>query len=340
MVLIALLLSFNLFAEDELPKLDRMFKNSEYENVIYEVDDYEPSAKTLEYKALAQEKLNEIDNAIKTYTKILRDYYLASNKKLIEAKLKNTPLDISISDTEAMVLIYKHLSILYVKKYEKTHHLIKSHIVDKAKRKALFVISLLEKLDEEGEASEVLKVRVEEHQKYIDSYTYHQSYYAFLSLISWQNKMDLVKNDNSQTSEVLSTVIGNCPGLGVKWRNTYYSWFVENCFVLAKANASTIEGDLEYNQSSVNVFGLFGGPGVNFENLASDLVVGMSLNYLYAKSAFDDASTASLEDKDFLRFGFTLRSQWNYQKFGFALAIGKIFKNESSLFQLTTSYEF
>ena len=119
MVLIALLLSFNLFAEDELPKLDRMFKNSEYENVIYEVDDYEPSAKTLEYKALAQEKLNEIDNAIKTYTKILRDYYLASNKKLIEAKLKNTPLDISISDTEAMVLIYKHLSILYVKKYEK-----------------------------------------------------------------------------------------------------------------------------------------------------------------------------------------------------------------------------
>lgn len=345
-ILILLLLSLPIMSQDSLDKMEFLYKNSDFENLLIEIDDYEEvdwdkDYLVLEYKALAKEKLGEIDEAIKIYIKLLKKKYIKENKAYVRSILNKQPLDLAFEGRERMFFYYSKLGSLYVNKYESLNYLSSLKERNKIKKQArLFILLLRSNEGYDKELPEYLHSKIQEQDKKIESYHYFKSYYVYLSFISWQHKMKFIKNSSNASSDLLSTTVGSCTGFGVRKKNEYFDFNFENCFIIASANASTLYGTQSFIQNKVGVKGIFGGPGVYFENIAEDLSVGLSLNYLYASHDYDHPAGTEIRDRNYLRFGYALKSRWDIGKIGFTMSIGKIFRNESSIFQLLVGYYF
>lgn len=331
--------------EEELSTLEVLFKDEKYVELLSEMDDLEDELTMendyafFELKAYTLERLGRKKEALEIFTKLLKVRFPKETKEFVKS-IKKKSFSFDFENAESMKRYLFKVAEIYTELYTDVNLGVKEEDRIKKQRKALAYAKLVEMVKDENSTADQLFEKIDQHEKELSLHDYSFQFYPYLSFLSFQDYITLSKTDNSASSKILNTVSSSCTGLGFRWINISHEWNIENCYLIGSTTAETDEGSLSYSQSSVPVSGFYGGAGYMNHSFAENLSFGGQLNYLYRSGQWDEPSGTKIEEKSYLRLGFSLRTSWEVGDFGFVASIGKIFENKSSTFLLLTKYHF
>lgn len=343
LVMLTLMMSTSLcLAADNFDDLDILYKLNDYENLLGEIGDldgditYKDDFKVYELKALVFESNKLYEKAVDIYRNLIKTNFKNETNALLRLIKKKEKKGREFP--RRMFFYYVKIAENYTKLYESL-----PENYDRFKRAGLRAkigsyLKITRTLDETNDTVMRLYNRLEEKDKVISDNKYLFHSFVFLSVVSWQDYFKV--SNGAETAKVLNTTLGSCTGGGVGWVNIKYEWLLSGCLLLGKSTANTDEGDINFSQSKVSVSGNLVEIGVMTKAFADDLSFGIFTNILTRKGEWDTASGYTLSETSYTRIGYALKTKWNVGPWSFSMGLGKVFKNESSLLQIATIYNF
>lgn len=328
--------------------LNYLFKLGEYEELLSEIEDIEEekklnlikNKKLYEYKAVALERSGDTSDAIKIYKNLLNANYRHVNNKYMKAALKRKKINLNVKNKDELEYYYRKLSELYIKQFEKIHRGIERKNWRKFRTRAMVFSIMYGLVNDKTEIAESFLEKIKTHESYLNSFNYESNYYIYMSLISFQDNLELKKKNSSIEANVLNTTIGSCTGVGKRWKNDYDEINIHLCYLLASSSVYTSGGSLVYQADGIAVNGFYGGVDYLFSPANSDIAYGGTLDILSRSGAWEDPDDAEFLEKSYTRFGVSLKTKWSVGSYSFVISMGRIFKNESTLFFLSSQYNF
>jgi len=197
-----------------------------------------------------------------------------------------------------------------------------------------FLKSVLEKLEyretEVDQASEELKA----HYVYLEAKKYRLKKKAFLDFVSWQTQATL--SGPFEKTALLANNLGYQAGFGFNLENSFWSFGTELAGLFGSGGISSITGLIDYQQSSVPVFGgrisLSGAWVVS----SSGSLLGIRTSAQYFKQTLTTPSTAgySIQQDKALSFTATLFTQWRYDRYYFETEFGRYIARPSTIWSM------
>lgn len=331
-----LLFAYTVTKANTYSELDLKYKLRDFDSILEEIDDieedldYKQNAKIFELKALALEEKKNFPEAIRIYQKLIKANYSKYIRYLKSKKEFKFP--------KRMFFYYLKTAELFVDYYidlPESYSLSKRRGVRKKIRSYLAVVK---KMDETNDSVAKVFDRMKQFDTHLRSLEYNRSYFVYTSIVSWQNFFKV--SDGTREAKVLSTVIGNCLGGGASWSNIKYDWVMQGCYFSGKSTATTENQAITYEQAQVPVSGFLAEAGWMTKSFAEDVSLGIFLDILSQRGEWDTKGSFELSETDYTRAGYTLKTKWDVSSFSFLISAGRIFKNQSYLFQLQTSYNF
>lgn len=332
--------SHSLYAS-EVGQMMSLLLMERYDEVLelYDELDEEEQANDniLTFKAQAHEGLDEVDDAIKTYRRLLLKYS-AVNKQVINAMKEDNKIE--LPPHNKIVFAYYRSAILYYKKYLQTNARTPPDERNSILSRAAFYSRVATFLGANTDAIDSLQTQVQSIHENELAQTIKTSTYAFLSYVSWQDHVTLIDDSNKDKIALLNTTTGSCTGAGHLWRNDRHEYSLDLCYIMGKSTVSSTRNDFSFTQNSVSVQGILAHASVYWSLFADDLSLGLALPILARSGKWRAPSGFSFEEKSYIRLGLTTSIKWALGPVMFKTSFGKIFDNKSSLLQLAISYEF
>lgn len=335
---LCLLSSSLLLKASTYEELDLTYKLQDIDTLIEEISDieedlnYKQDAKIFELKALAFENKKEYTAAIKIYQKLIRNNF-RKETRFIRKKMPT-----GYQFPKRMFYYYLKTAELYVNFYINLPNSYSLKSRKNVRKKIKSYLRVVKRMDETSDSVAKIDQKMRTRDAELKSLEYLRNYFVYTSIASWQNYFKI--SSSSSTSKVLSTVIGNCTGAGVDWSNVKYEWIVQGCYFSGKSSAASENEAITYSQSQVPVSGYLLEAGWMTKEFAEDVSIGIFLDILSQSGEWDTKTGFELDDTDYTRSGYSLKTKWDVNKFSFYISLGRIFKNESYIFQLQSAYNF
>ena len=316
--------------------LDLKYKLQDIDGVLEDIDDieeklsYRRNAKLFELKALALEEKKNYAGAIKIYQKLIRSNY-SKYTKYLRSKRK-------IRFPKRMFFYYLKTAELFVDYYVELPETYSLKSRQSVRIKIRQYLAIVKRMDQTNDMVARIHEKMRSRDEYLRSIQYENEYFIYTNIVSWQNYFKIT--DGTNESDVLSTVIGNCIGGGVNWSNIKYEWILQGCYFLGSSTATSENEAITYKQAEVPVTGYLAEAGWMTKSFAEDVSLGIFLDVLSQSGEWDTKDGFKLKDTDFTRFGYSLKTKWDISALSFYISLGRIFENESYIFQLQASYNF
>ena len=294
----------------------------------------------LERLAISFERREKFKEAIEVYRKIITNFNKPAHDKVITTPAGS--LEASAYERTKLPLYYYKLAFLKTQLFGKTHEYSPDNERIRFKKNAEGFIALSRKVKVDDGDLKLLEELLQEKMKRDENMQYKGSLYATLDVLSWQDRVILVSNGTGEKSNLLSTAIGSCVGLGRKWENVKYEFDLEGCFAVATATISSENKAINYQQSSVSVKGVIAGPGMYFKTFSENVLLGVHLPVKYRQGDWTnpDETLYSFEKLKTIEMGYFLQSKIKVKKISLRTRIGKVFPNPGSIWSIGAIYDF
>jgi tetratricopeptide (TPR) repeat protein len=243
----------------------------------------------------------------RNYAKARSNFQKAINKQYyrMDRKLRRQYRAGGIEEDEApkalLNLYYKIGSSLYVQgKKSNSRTLLKE---------AQFYFTACEDLEFKEDQSARNLAAIEKHFEKIKKLKYNWESYISVGNVSWQEKLNLKKNDGTN-NPILSTVRGACLGGGLRYANGFYGYKADGCFFVASANViKTADAPIGvYNQNGVIVTGFLANGGIFVRPDSGGSSFGVSGVLFSRDGQYTIPTTYSMAGKSAMSLGMSLDS--------------------------------
>lgn len=346
-ILLSLIIATNTFAagvNDNLKLMQLYLDKNQLEKVEDLYDDEEDTLSknwmALERLAISFERREKFKEAIEIYRKIIIGFNKEAHEKIISTPPSR--MDSTYYAKTKLPLYYYKLAFLNTQLFSKTNNYTPINERSKYKKNAEGFIGLARKVkSDEGELKlleDLLQEKISTEEKLV----YKAHWYAALDFISWQDRLYLVTLASGQKTNLLSTAIGTCLGLGRKWENSKYEFDMEGCFAVATATISSEDRAVRYQQSSVSVKGLMVGPGMYFKTFSDNVLLGFHVPIKYRQGDWTnpDESLYRLENDKSWEVGYFVQSKIKIKSISLRTRLGKVFPNPGSLWSIGILYDY
>lgn len=346
-LIMALFFSSTVMATTTFEKIKLMqlyLDKNQLEKVEDLYDEEEDSLSTnwmaLERLAISFERREKLKEAIEVYRKIIVNFNKSAHENILTTP--EASLEENVYEKTKLPLYYYKMAFLNTQLFSKTHEYIPTKDRLRFKKNAEGFISLCRKIKVDEGDLKLLEELLQEKMKNDESLQYKRSWYASLDVLSWQDRIILVTKSSGEKSNLLSTAIGSCIGLGRKWENVKYEFDIEGCLAVANATISSENKAINYQQSSVSVKGFIAGPGMYFKTFSENVLLGVHLPVKYRKGDWTnpDESLYRFERLKSFEVGYFLQSKIKVKRISLRTRIGKVFPNPGSLWSIGAIYDF
>lgn len=325
----------------DIKKMQLSLDKNNPENVeeIYDVNEESLSNNwmALERLALSFERRNKFKEAIEVYRKLITKFNLVAHKKIVE---QTPPIDPTYYNTNKLPYYYYKLAFLNAQLFVSSNKFMPEADRMKYKKNAEGYTGLLKKIKgDEGEIK-LIEEQIQEKIKTEDRLSYKSNWYAFVDVISWQDRVYLKNLATGVKSNLLSTAIGSSLGAGKKWSNSLYEFNIEGMYSFA---SSTISNDGEgptYLQSSVPVNSLIVGPGMYYKAFSDKVFVGIQIPFSYRTGSWEVPSGYQFENDKQFGAGYFFQVKFYIGNLAIQSRLGKIFPNPGSHWAIGALYDF
>ncbi len=295
----------------------------------------------LERLAISFERREKFKEAIEVYRKIINNFNKSVHEKIVSTSGEN--LTESVYSQTKLPFYYYKLAFLNTQLFGATHEYSPSGDRAKYKKNAEGFIGLSRKVKVDNADLRLLEDQLTAKVTFEEDLIFKPSWYASFDVISWQDRVILVTKSSLAKTNLLSTSIGSCLGLGRKWENAKYEFDVEGCFAVTTATISSENRTaVNYEQSSVTVSGIIAGPGMYYKGFSENLLVGVHLPVKYRSGDWTnpDETKYDFERATALEIGYFLQSKIKIKKLSLRTRLGKVFPNPGSLWSIGVIYDF
>ncbi len=294
----------------------------------------------LERLAISYERREKYKDAIETYRKII----ITLNKQAHDKILATNARNIESADYERTKLpfYYYKLALLNTQLFSKTHEYTPPADRKKYKTSAEGFIGLCRKVRCDESDLKNLEDTLEEKISVDISLVYKPSWFVSLDLMSWQDRIMLVRQSNGAKYNILGTSMGTCIGGGKKWENSQYEFDFEGCLAMASATVSAETTGISYQQASVPVKSLFVGPGFYTKSFSENVIIGVQVPVKYRTGDWTnpDERIYTFERASAIEVGYFLQSKIKVKNISLRTRLGKVFPNPGSLWSIGAIYDF
>ena len=291
--------------------MEHYLLKEQYESVLDVYDDEEDSlaknekARFLQVRAL--EGMGDIDEAIDVLESLLKGKYARQNRNVVQALYQYGEKPTVPKGSNISIVYYK-LAQLYSNKYLATHETTDPKEKNKLRRKSFAYLKVAKALTEDSDALESLRDQITERKDYYNSLKYDGSFYIFQSYISWQDNVNLIQTSNGARITLLNTSSGSCTGLGRKWENAEFEFFLDACYIIGKSTVSSTVPSVTHKQNNVAISGFYGGPGIYWKGLADNVSAGFQIPIMIRSGDWDPPNSSyTVDDQSSLRAEFPFR---------------------------------
>jgi hypothetical protein len=197
-----------------------------------------------------------------------------------------------------------------------------------------FFKKALGKLEYREDEVDTTSDRVRAHLIYLEEKKYKFKFRAFIHYMSWQSQASLV--GPFETTSLLTTNLGFCPGLGMSFENRYWALSLDLSGLYGSGGVSAVQGLVEYQQSQVPAIGgrlaLGGGRIVS----ASGSEVGLRGSLMFVRQSLTrptDTQYSVNQDKT-LSYTVSLFSRWRLGKVYLETDFGRTIARPSTLWSI------
>ena len=186
------------------------------------------------------------------------------------------------------------------------------------------------KEDEVDATSDKVKARL----IHLEEKKYRIKWRVSLNYLSWQSQASLI--GPFETTSLLSTNLGICPGLGASLENRFWALSLDLQGLYGSGGVSAVQGLVEYQQSQIPAFGgrlaLGGGRIVS----SSGSEVGLRVSALYVRQSLTRPSDTqySIEQNKTLSFTASVFSRWRFNRFYFETDFGRTVARPSTIWSI------
>jgi hypothetical protein len=200
------------------------------------------------------------------------------------------------------------------------------------REEAQFSKSALEKLEHEEKRVDELSDRVRGHLSTLESRVFRVRRRLSLEMISWQSEATLT--GPFESTGLLSTNLGFCPGFGVSYENRFWALSVDFNGIYGSGGVSAVQGLVTYQQSSVPAFGAKVAFGAAKVVASSGSELGIRGSVLFIKQNLTDPPTAgySIEQDKALTATVSLFSRWRLGRYYFQTDFGRHIGRPATLY--------
>jgi hypothetical protein len=202
------------------------------------------------------------------------------------------------------------------------------------KESAAFFKSALEKLEYQEKRVDQASDELRAYYADLEAKQYIWKKRFFLDYLSWQTEAFL--NGPYETTSLLSTNLGFCPGIGLSYENRFWSFSSDLSGLYGSGGVSAVQGLVSYQQSSVPAYGgkLSLGAARVVASTGSEL--GLHFTFLYVKQNLETPSNAgySIDQKKALSETLSLYSRWRFDHFYFQTDFGRYIGRAATLWSL------
>lgn len=339
--------SLNAFAQSNVEdvKLLQLYLDK---NLLEKVEDhYDENEESLSKNGMALERLaisferrQKYKEAIEVYRKIITNFNKLSHEKIVSTS--ESQLSESVYNQSKLPFYYYKLAFLNTQLFSATHEYSPVGERGKYKKNAEGFIALSRKVKTDEADLKLLEDQLNEKVSRDESFIFKQAWYLSFDILSWQDRIVLTNKNSKVNTNLLSTSIGSCLGLGRKWDNVKYEFDVEGCFAVATATISSENRLVDYQQSSVAVKGVIFGPGMYYKALSENLLIGVHVPVKYTSGDWTNPNEALYEfdNKNSFEVGYFLQSKIKVKKVSIRTRLGKVFPNPGSLWSIGVIYDF
>lgn len=321
--------------------LEFLYKSKQYDLLLEEYDEYSARFRlannylVLDYKALAEEGLNNYEDAINTYRRLINKNFPKRAQYFLRTLKEKDTEHMSKADQRLKYYYLRYAQLLTAKFL--TLRKVNSKKTKRIQKIALRFVNVIKILDPDSEMALGLHEAIKNHTYLLIQNKFRLRYSADLGFISWQDNLNLINTGTNL--ELLNTSSGGILGIGIH----YESYFKEYFFKLQYFNGSSTINSLDqnYHQAGVSVTAYKASTGILWKTFADNVSLGGELIGLSRSSDWSVPGPGfRLSNTSYLRFGYGLITKWHVKYFEMYASLGKIFKNTSSIFQFNISYKF
>ncbi len=197
-----------------------------------------------------------------------------------------------------------------------------------------FFRSALERLEFKEKEVDSGSEKVKNHVLLLESKKFRFRGRFFFETISWQSEATL--QGPFESTRLLTTNIGFCPGLGGGLENRFWSVTLDLCGLYGTGGVSAIQGLVEYQQSSVPAFGGKLSLGLARVVAANGSELGLHGNLLFVRQnlASPSDSQYQIQQNKTLGGSVTLFSRWRLGSFHFQTDFGRMIGRPATVWSL------
>ena len=294
----------------------------------------------LERLAISFERREKFKEAIEVYRKIINNFNKSVHEKIIATPSES--LSESVYSQTKLPFYYYKLAFLNTQLFSATHEFSPAGDRGKYKKNAEGFIGISRKVKVDNADLKLLEDQLSAKMNLEEELIFKPAWYASFDVISWQDRVILVTKSSQAKTNLLSTSIGSCLGLGRKWENAKYEFDLEGCFAVTTATISSENRAVAYEQSSVTVSGIIAGPGMYYKGWSENLLVGVHLPVKYRSGDWTNPNENlyDFERATALEIGYFLQSKIKIKKLSLRTRLGKVFPNPGSLWSIGVIYDF
>ncbi len=197
-----------------------------------------------------------------------------------------------------------------------------------------FFKKALEKLEYREDEVDATSDRIRIHLVQLEEKRYRIKWRTSVHYLSWQSQASLI--GPFETTNLLSTNLGVCPGIGASLENRYWSLSLDLNGLYGSGGVSAVQGIVEYQQSQVPAIGgrLAVGGGRIVSSSGSEL--GLRASALYVRQTLSRPSDTqySIEQNKTLSFTASIFSRWRFNRFYIETDFGRTIARPSTLWSL------
>ncbi len=336
-------LSFPIFGGEVSRRMQMALDKNQMELVedIYDEneDELKKDPEALERLAISFERREKIKESIEVYRNLIINF----NKKNHESVLqdKNNELNASFFSGTKLPYYYYKLAYLYGVLYFKSSKYTSEIERQKFKVSSEKFLELSKKVgvspSDVKQVQDILSEKVSLDLKE----EYKTSFYLFLDIVSWQDRVYLINKTTNTKYVLLSTSLGSGVGIGLKRENANYEFTLEGSYIEGNSSISSISSGTTYQQSSIGVRSLNSGVGFYYKGLSNNVMVGFDIPVMYRVGDWElPAGNYEFERDRLLGVGYFLQTKFKVYSLSIRTRMGKIFPNPGTYWTVGAMYEF
>ncbi len=293
----------------------------------------------LERLALSFERRNKYKEAIDVYRKLIIEFNQDAHKAIVHDPNPVAPE--KLYTTNKLPYYYYKLAFLNAQLFVSYNNYMPANDRMRYKKNAEGYIGLLKKVKADEGELKLIQDQIEEKIKVEDQRAYKGNWYAFVDVISWQDRVYLKNTATGVKTPLLSTAIGSSLGFGRKWSNVKYEFNIEGMYSFATSTINSEDTSVNYIQSSVPVNSIIVGPGMYYKAFSEKVFVGLQIPVSYRKGNWTlPEGTYQFENDRQIGAGYFIQVKFFIGTIAIQTRLGKIFPDPGSHWSIGGIYDF